>query len=146
MAADAAITFTGSAPGIHQPDNELRAQWAEHTRKAAGLPDTRTFSGRLEALLRNDLDKAGFSRLPSEAAAALIRPADTVAPPSQDKTNSMSQLVSLGRLNEATYLNVAHITADRTMFGAALNAYDRNQKETEVEPVQSIDGQVGSNS
>ncbi len=118
------------------------SHWAEKAKRAwmGGRVDS-TFRNRLEALVRNNFASGGFKSLSPEVVNSLIDEGGASKP----NLDSMGQLAALGKLNEATFLNVLHITADSFLFKSALNVYRGERKGESVEPVQEIDEQVGGN-
>ncbi len=118
------------------------SHWAEKVKRAQmGRQVDSTFRSRLEALVKSNFESGGLKSLSQEQVNAIINEGGASKP----KLDTMSQLAALGRINEATYLNVSHVTGDSFLVKSALNVYRGEHKDEDVEPVQPIDEQFGGN-
>jgi hypothetical protein len=119
--------------GSNFADNALRAKRGQRA-------DAATFKNRLEELVRQSLDTGNLERIPRETVAALVNGGGSALKQSAD---TLSTLVSLGQLNQATYLNVSGFTGDTLLLRSALNVYRGDQHDDDIEPVHEIDEYVG---
>lgn len=143
MATELAMNGTAAdAVGYARLERAHTNQFAERARRSApGSGDAVSFRAHLESLVRNEVENGGLKKLSAEAVRSQTD-AGGAQNPAGAPRDTMSELVSLGRYNEAAMINVGHFTGDLYMLRSALNVY-RENKESEVEPVQAIDEYVG---
>ncbi|MFA6450221.1 MAG: hypothetical protein WCX65_12170 [bacterium] len=120
------------------------SHWADNVRKAyLGLTVDSAFKARLQELVRQNFESGALRQVSAEEVSSLVSDGGSARPESLREQDAMKNLVSLGKLNEATFLNVFHITGDSFMVKSALNVLRRGNVDEDVEPVQETDGQMG---
>ena len=147
MDAEFSNNQPGAATEIIKKAAPSAFQWSENVRKAyLGMQVDPTFRSRLEILMNRNFESDNLRQCPEELALNAAGAGGAAAPAPLKRPDALSDLIAMGLLNQAAMLNVAHITGDTFMIKSALNVYRSGQKEEEVEPVQSVDGEVGGQS
>ena len=145
MDAEFSNNQPGAATEILKKAAPSGFQWSENVRKAyLGMQVDPTFRSRLEMLVNRNFESDNLRQFPDEL--ALNATGGAAAPEPLKRPDPLSDLIAMGLLNQAAMLYVAQMTGDTFMIKSALNVYRSGQKEEEVEPVQSVDGEVGGQS
>jgi len=106
-----------------------------------GFGDKASFEERLKSALINEIEGGGLAKLSSEAVKSVINPGGTLHVAQSAKNNPMAELISIGALNAATFLNVGHFTGDTYLLRPG-NDVVREKRSEGVEPIHETDGQM----
>jgi hypothetical protein len=106
-----------------------------------GFDDKASFEERLRDALINEIEGGGLTKLSPEAIKTVIDPGGTLNATQSAKNDPMAELIYIGALNAATFLNVGHFTGDTYMLRPG-NDVVREKRNEGVEPVHETDGQM----
>ena len=138
---------TAARAAVNQQAEVKTSSFAENVIKAyLGMrPDT-AFKAQLESLIKNDMASLDLRQITRDEVQSMASGGGSVPVSSPGQPDALKDLVSLGQFNEATFLNISHITGDSFQIKSALNVYRQGNKDEEITPINEVDGQVGEDS